>query len=130
MPMTATAILDGAVGQQPPAPIRVRTDKRTNIAWFASNPSAHSSIVKLIRKRAVIRMLDFAFYPLERKLGNAARAIQHDRILANVCHAEKDPGRMAGKIQRDIRAQILANVGVAQHNARGERIGLVDMLTD
>lgn len=97
MPMTATAILDGAVGQQPPAPIRVRTDKRTNIAWFAPDPSAHSSIVKLIRKRSVIRMLDFAFYPLEHKLGNAARAIQHDRILANVCHAEKDPGRMARK---------------------------------
>ena len=100
MPMTATAILDGAVGQQPPAPIRVRTDKRTNIAWFASDPSAHSSIVKLIRKRAVIRMLDFAFYPLEHKLGNAARTIQCNRTLASVCHAEKDPGRMAGKIQR------------------------------
>ncbi len=99
MPMTATAILDGAVGQQPPAPIRVRTDKRTNIAWFASNPSAHSSIVKLIRKRAVMRMLDFAFYPLEHKLGNAARAIQHDRILANVCHAEKTLVEWPGKTE-------------------------------
>lgn len=97
MPMTATAILIGAVGQQPPAPIRVRTDKRTNIAWFASDPSAHSSIVKLIRKRAVIRMLDFAFYPLEHKLGNAARTIQCSRTLTSICHAEKDPGRMARK---------------------------------
>lgn len=129
MPMTATAILDGAVGQQPPAPIRVRTDKRTNIAWFASNPSAHSSIVKLIRKRAVIRMLDFVFYPLEHKLGNAARAIQHDRILANVCHAEKDPGRMAGKIQRGVQAQALANAGVVQHDVRRERAGQADQLT-
>lgn len=129
MPMTATAILDGAVGQQPPAPIRVRTDKRTNIAWFASDPSAHSSIVKLIRKRAVIRMLDFAFYPLEHKLGNAARTIQCNRTLASVCHAEKDPGRMAGKIQRGVQAQALANAGVVQHDARRERAGQVNQLT-
>lgn len=129
MPMTATAILDGAVGQQPPAPIRVRTDKRTNIAWFASDPLAHSSIVKLIRKRAVIRMLGFAFYPLEHKLGNAARTIQCNRTLASVCHAEKNPGRMAGKIQRGIQAQALTNAGVAQHNARGKRVRQVDQLT-
>lgn len=100
MPMTATAILDGAVGQQSPAPIRVKTDKRTNIAWFASDPLAHSSIVKLIRKRAVIRMLGFAFYPLEHKLGNAARTIQCNRTLASVCHAEKTlvewPGKYRG----------------------------------
>lgn len=66
-------------------------------------------------------MLDFAFYPLEYKLSNAARAIQRNRALANVCHAEKDPGRMAGKIQRGIQAQALAKAEVAKYNARGKR---------
>ena len=37
---------------------------------------------------------------------------------------------MTWKTQRRIQAQALANAGVTQHNARRERAGQVDMLTD
>ena len=71
-----------------------------------------------------------AFHPLEYKLGNAARTIQRNHALANVCHAEKTLVEWPGKDRGGVQAQTLANAGAAQHNAHRKRVGQVDQLFD
>lgn len=126
--MTATVIRNGTVGEQPPAPIWVRIGGRTNITRFTYASSSHAPIAKLIRKRTIIGVLNVAFHPLEHKLGYTSCVIHRDSALVNVCHAEKGPWSNGRENTEGRPGSDLANVRVAKHNARGERIGQVDYL--
>ena len=126
--MTATVIRNGTVGEQPPAPIWVRIGGRTNITRFTYASSSHAPIAKLIRKRTIIGVLNVAFHPLEHKLGYTSCVIHRDSALVNVCHAEKGPWSNGRDNTEGRPGSDLANVRVAKHNARGERIGQVDYL--